>query len=376
MNANAPVPASVARRNDIDWLRILAVLLLVPFHSLLVFVLDPGSVVFMKDTIDCFACDRVAGFMDQWHMPVLFAIAGMSTYFALRKRSTGQYLRERVLRLVIPLAFGIAVIVPPMTYITQIAAGKTLTFWQHFANFFTISADLTGIQGTWTPAHLWFILYLVVFSLVALPLFLWLRHKSSQGFVQAMGRFFEKPMALLLLGLLVVIGGRSEILGDMNPLYYLFMFILGYLLVTSESYQKAIDRDWPFMLLLGVILELLRQTGQPVTVDGTLARTLRDIAMEFNHWVWLLAIFGIAHHLLTRGGKVLNYLSEAAYPFYILHLLMLTVVTYFLVRIQASIPVKYLLIVMVTFGVTFLVYEGVRRILPLRFLLGMKPRRA
>src|SRR5512135_544724 len=100
MSSNTPVPASVARRNDIDWLRILAVLLLVPFHSLIVFVLDPGSVVFMKDTIDCFACDRVAGFMDQFHMPVLFAIAGMSTYFALAKRSAGQYLRERVLRLV------------------------------------------------------------------------------------------------------------------------------------------------------------------------------------------------------------------------------------------------------------------------------------
>jgi glucan biosynthesis protein C len=374
MRSNAPVPASVARRNDIDWLRILAVLLLVPFHALLVFVLDPGSVVFMKDTIDCFACDRVAGFIDQFHMPVLFAIAGMSTYFALAKRSAGQYLRERVLRLVIPLAFGIVVIVPPMTYITQIAAGKTLTFWQHFANFFTISADLTGIEGTFTPAHLWFILYLVVFSLVALPLFLLLHRKSSQGFIQGMARFFEKPMALLLLGLLVVIGGRTE-LGTPNPVSYFFVFLLGYLLVTSESYQKAIDRDWPFMLLLGVILEVLRQTQQPVTVDGTLARTLRDIAMEFNHWVWLLAILGIARRLFTRGGKVLSYLSEAAYPFYILHLLMLTVVTYFLVKIQASIPVKYLLIVMVTFGVTFLVYEGVRRIVPLRFLMGMKARR-
>ena len=146
--------------------------------------------------------------------------------------------------------------------------------------------------------------------------------------------------------------------------------------MTDERYQKAIDRDWPLMLLLGVILEVLRETGQPVTVDGTLARALRDVAMEFNRWVWVLAILGIGHRLLNRGGKVLDYLSEAAYPFYILHFLFLTAVTYFVVQIQAGVLVKYLLIVTLTFGVTFLVYEGVRRVMPLRFLMGMKTHRS
>ena len=104
MKAKDSVSSPSTRRNDLDWLRTLAVLLVLPFHSLLVFVQNPNSVVFMKDTIDCFNCDRVAGFIDQWHMPVLFIIAGMSTAFALAKRSGGQYLRERVSRLVIPLA--------------------------------------------------------------------------------------------------------------------------------------------------------------------------------------------------------------------------------------------------------------------------------
>jgi peptidoglycan/LPS O-acetylase OafA/YrhL len=364
------------RRHDLDWLRILGVLLLVPFHALLIFVQDPNSVVFLKDTVDCIKCDRVAGFIDQFHMPLLFVIAGMSTAFSLAKRSGWQYLRERVFRLAIPLVFGIVIIVPPMTYITQIVLGKTLTFWQHYANFFTLGSDMNGIQGTFTPAHLWFILYLTVFSLVALPLFLLLRSKGSQRVVQGMARFFEKPLALLLLGFLVAVAGRTEFLGGMNPIHYFAIFLSGYLLMTNERYQKAIDRDWPVMLLLGVILETLRETGQPVTVDGTLPRALRDVAMEFNRWVWLLAILGIGHHLLNRGGKVLNYLSEAAYPFYILHFLCLTVVSYFMVQIQAVVLVKYLLIITITFGVTFLVYEGVRRIMPLRFLLGMKPHRS
>jgi len=367
---------NIQRKYDLDWLRILAVLLLVPFHSLLVFVQDPNSVVYLKDTVDCFYCDRVAGFIDQFHMPVLFIIAGMSTAFSLAKRSGWQYLRERVSRLVIPLVFGIAIIVPPMTYITQIVQGKTLTYWQHYANFLTLGSDLTGPEGTFTPAHLWFILYLIVYSLVALPLFLLLRSKGSQVVVQGMARFFEKPLALLLLGFMVAVAGRTEFLGDLNPIYYFAIFLSGYLLTTNERYQKAIDRDWPIMLLLGVILEALRETGQPVTVDGTLPRVLRDVAMEFNRWVWLLGILGIGHRLLNRGGKVLNYLSEAAYPFYILHFLFLTAVSYFVVQIQAVVVVKYLLIVTITIGVTFLVYEGVQRIMPLRFLMGMKPHRS
>ena len=375
MKAIDSVSSSSTRRNNLDWLRILAVLLLVPFHSLLVFVQDPDSVVYMKDTVDCFFCDKVAGFIHQFHMPVLFIIAGMSSWFALTRRSGGQYFRNRVFRLLIPLVFGLAALVPPMTYITQIDQGKTLTFWQHYANFFTLSSDLSGRQGTFTPAHLWFILYLIVYSLVALPLFLLLQRKSSQGVLLGMARFFEKPLALLLLGLVVATAGRTEFLGDLNPIYYFVVFLSGYLLMTDEGYQKAIDRDWPVMLLLGVILEILRDTGQPVTVDGTLPRVLRDVAMEFNRWVWLLAILGIGHRLLNRGGKVLNYLSEAAYPFYLLHLLVLTAVSYFVVQIHAVVAVKYLLIVSITFGITFLVYEGARRVPPLRFLMGMKTHR-
>ena len=128
MSAVDPVSSPPPRRSDLDWLRVLGVLLLVPFHGLQVFIQDPGAVVYLKDTVDCLCCVRFSGFIHQFHMPLLFVLAGMSSALALARRSGGQYLRNRILRLVVPLGFGLAVIVPPMTYITQTVQGKALTF--------------------------------------------------------------------------------------------------------------------------------------------------------------------------------------------------------------------------------------------------------
>jgi glucans biosynthesis protein C len=371
MKPNDSVSSPSLRRYDLDWLRTLAVLLLVPFHALLVFVQNPNSVVYLKDGADSILFDRIAGFIHQYHMPVLFMVAGMSTAFALSRRSGGQYLRERVSRLLIPFLFGIVALVPPMTYITQIARGNRISFWQHYATFFTLGPDLNGIQGTFTPAHLWFILYLMVYSLVALPLFLWLCRDSSQGVVRAMAWAFEKPLALLGWGVLLALAAATDLLGDMNPVYYFFLFLFGYLLMTDARYQKAIDRDWPVMLFLAVLFEVLRQTWNPAFAEWSLPWILRELAMQLNRWVWVLAILGIGHRWLNRGGKVLKYLSEAAYPFYILHFLILTGVSYFIVQVQAAILVKYLLIISITYASTFLVYEGARRVALFRFLLGM-----
>jgi glucans biosynthesis protein C len=370
---SATMPAE--RRYDLDWVRTLVVLLVLPFHSLLVFVQNPGSVVYLKDTLDCIACDRVAGFIAVWQMQALFVIAGMSTFFALSKRSGGQYLLERVTRLLVPFLFGVATVVPLMTYLTQLGRGKSLTIWQHYASFFTISPDLTGLSGTFTPAHLWFILFLFFFSVVALPLFLLLRAERSQSILRGMAQVFTKPGGLLLLGLPIAAAGRTEILGAQNPIYYIVVFMTGYLLVTDSRYQKAIARDWPVMLALGVILEILRQTGWPYTVDNTLPRAIRDVLLEYNSWVWVLGIFGLGGRFLNFGSRTLRYLSEASFPFYILHLLVQTVVTSFVVRISAGIAMKYILLVIVSFAITFLVYEAARRIAPLRFLLGMKAQR-
>lgn len=87
------------RRYDLDWLRVLGVLLLIPFHVALIFVLQPYTIMYIRDTVNSPALSITTGFIHMWHMPMLFMISGAATYFALGFRTAGEYIRERFLRL-------------------------------------------------------------------------------------------------------------------------------------------------------------------------------------------------------------------------------------------------------------------------------------
>ena len=122
-----------ARQHYIDWLRVLAVLLLFPFHASRVFNTDDPF--YMKAAHLSGPVSDVLNFISVWHMPLLFVLAGASTFFALGKRSTGQYLRERRARLLVPFLFGIFVLIPPQTwYGGRFNSGYTPSFWHYLVS--------------------------------------------------------------------------------------------------------------------------------------------------------------------------------------------------------------------------------------------------
>lgn len=146
--------SSSERRYDLDWLRALGVLLLIPFHAALIFVLDPNAIMYIKDVVNSRVLEVAVGFVHVWHMPMLFIISGSATYFALGFRSAGRYVRERFLRLFIPLVFGILTFVPFTTYIQH---GNIHSLQEGYIGYFHFDLNhLDGLNGTFTPAHLWF----------------------------------------------------------------------------------------------------------------------------------------------------------------------------------------------------------------------------
>lgn len=375
MEQMASVKPKPERRCDLDWLRVLAVLLLVPFHSALMFSLSPGDIVYVKAQVESPLLIQLAYFVHQWHMPLLFLIAGASTWFALQSRSGGQYLSQRFTRLAIPWVFGVTVLIPPMIYLYSLGRAEFESFWQFTFQFFRIDwNDLSGYSLTFTPGHLWFTLFLFVYSVVALPLFLYLGRDPGRRLIAGLATFFERPGRIFLLALPLAIAAALPDLGGMPPFLYLALFLCGYLFMADARFQHALDRHVVSGLVIGIACTvLIAGWGNPFprySVGDVLFHTMYYL----SRWCWVIVILGLGHRFLSVSHRVLRYANEASYPFYILHLLVNTAIGYVVLQWNAGITVKYLVIVGATIAVTLGLYEAlVRHTNVTRVLFGLKP---
>jgi hypothetical protein len=359
------------RRYDLDWLRVLGVLLLIPFHVALIFVLDPYTIMYIRDSVNSRVLAEVTGFIHMWHMPMLFMISGAATYFALGFRSAGEYIRERFLRLFIPLAFGLLTFVPFTIYIQH---SDVLSLQEGYAGFFHIDLEhLDGMNGAFTPAHLWFILYLFVFSLVGLPIFLWLRSEEGKMVIKGLVTAMQAPISLIMLGIPLTLAAATGILGDMNPLYYFLVFFYGFVLASDERLQQSIDKLTWVALAYGMLVTAIN-VKMPIRnfAEWTPQWVALGLMYQMGRWTLTLAVLGLGHRFLNRANHVLRYASEAAMPFYLLHMTFSVLTGYFAIQLDVPVMVKYPLIVLVATGLTLVAYELIRRWNVTRWLFGMK----
>jgi surface polysaccharide O-acyltransferase-like enzyme len=370
-------PVAAIRRVDVDALRVLAVLVLVPFHAARVF--NVGEPFYVKNEVVSWALSYFIWFVQYWHMPLFFVLAGSSTWFALGRRSGGEYLRERVLRLLLPLIFGVLVVVPPQGYIALASLGRSPgSYVSYYPTFFATTTDLTGYDGSFTPAHLWFILYLIEFSVVLLPAFLVLRREAARPILTRLGVACQNPVVLFAFALPLAVTGALPAFGGKNPFFYGLLFAYGFLLVADDAMPRAIDRNGRLALVLGgatmalaLAIAIGRLDLRPFPWLGGAINVLETL----NGWLWVLALLAVGRRLFTRSGPVLRYASEASYPFYILHQTVLVVIGFFIVQLAWPMAPKYLTIILMTTAATVLVYElAVRRVGVLRLAFGLKRR--
>lgn len=363
----------LTRRYDIDWLRTIGVLLVIPFHSLLIFNMNPQSIVYIKDTTNVRLFNILDGIINRFHMPLLFILAGMSVYFSLQSRTINKYIKERISKLLIPAILGCLLLNPIMTYVYLISKNKNGTFFEHFINFFTKNpGDLTGINGGFTPAHLWFIIFLFLFSLVGLPLFKSIMNGNCNSFLWKLACFFEKPLALTLTTIPVTVVSAVNILGDKNPLVYFSIFFIGFLLATDERYQKAINRDKWIYLILSVILIYMKFTLPDKFQSWSIMWIMYGLFDRATRLIPIFALIGIANEFMNKNSGILRYLSNASFPVYVIHMLTNTIVGFLVIKLNIIPELKYILIVTITFAICFVLYEIIRRIKFLRFIFAIK----
>ncbi len=362
------------RRYDLDWLRTIGVLLVIPFHSLLIFDLNPWAIVYIKDKINVWFFNIISTVIDRFHMPLLFVLAGMAVFYAMQIRKPKEVMKERFSKLLIPAILGSIFLNPVMTYFHIISSGNNITFFEHLINFFSKNPeDLTGLNGAFTPAHLWFLIFLFAYSVIGLPIFIWFNQESKKQFRTRLENFFEKRFMLALTVIPITIISAIDILGDRNPFVYFLMFCIGYLLATGEQYQTALNRDWWFYSIISIILFVIWYYFPNCFEPWSLAwigYAFFDKAVRF---LPVLALIGIGNKYLNHNSFLLEYLSKASFSVYIIHMLINTLVGFIIVQLQIGVVVKFILIVIITYLLCFLFYEIMRRFKLFRLVLALKP---
>lgn len=306
-----------------------------------------------------------------WFMPLLFVIAGISSAYALNKRTNRAYVKERIYKLLIPLIAGILLVVPAQTFFAErFHNGFTGGYLYQYILFFTSPTDLTGYRGGFTPAHLWFILFLLVISIIALPIMS--IYKNSKRKISP-----EKiPIWILtLLGIIPLLMNPILNFGGMSVGTYFAYFMLGYLILSCDKLIQKLERYRLPLMFISIACMVAHVGAWLLQLYGVIELPLiaTQVFMTIYGWLAILAIFGFGNRHLNFRNEKTDYLSASAFPVYIFHQSWIIAVAYFILLAVDNVLLQMGLILVVSVFLTYATYELVKRIPYVCFLFGIKP---
>jgi len=395
------------RRHDLDLIRMTIVVGLVFFHTALIF--DPGD-YYVDNRPPNYFMTLCVFFVQLWGMPLMFIVAGAGVWHSLRARTPRAFVLERLRRLLVPLLVGIALVVPPQVYFSLLASNQDPgPYWQFLGRFFDLrlAFDFPGVVHSDDPdqlfemAHLWFLWYLLIYSLLLLPAVLFLQRGLDRRLMARLLRLCRRPGGsfLLVLPIAAIEGGLGTWdTGGWNGYAYLPFLGYGFLIAASRQLATTIREQWRQVLAVAVaVLPLLF-----VIAHFDIGGPDRNLGRDYDHWsvvwrllkatagwAWAIAIFGWVSSLARPvrgpdaspasgdGGRLLTgvgrYANEAVLPFYVLHQTAIVVIGFYVVQWQVGVLSKYTLISVASLVSTLAIYElCIRRANPTRVLFGMR----
>ena len=381
----------------VDWLRIGAFGLLVLYHVGMVYV--PWD-FHVKASPTWPALQPWMRLTNPWRMGLLFAIAGIATA-AMLARPTGAsgLAKDRSQRLLLPLIFGMLVIVVPQA-------------WFEVRQRFGFSGggfcDQRGclILPTWN--HLWFLPYLWLYTMVALglrragigPAALrladricgWIGTQNAPGTINptATSPRAMLPLAAVVLGLPVLWLALIRIVllprfpethafadDPMAHLVYGTLFAVGLLLGTRPALFGMLDRlRWPALVLALAAWALMMlaydQGLHPKTVSEPV-RQLWMLGYATQQWCATVAAFGFASRHWNVDHRWRAPLNEAVYPLYLLHQTVIIFAVVMLWPLGLPVVLEAAITVMAAFAAGLIGWQLARRIRWLAPWMGLRP---
>ncbi len=364
------------RQYYIDWLRIMLILSVFLFHIGMIFNTWPWHI--KNDEQYGGMLRQLMTFLHSWRMPLLFMLSGAGTFFALGKRTSGQYLSERFKRLVIPLAVGIFTLVPVQVYIEKINQYSSLVeFYPHM---------FEGIypEGNFSWHHLWFIAYLFVISLFISPFLNFLRSKRFQRFTSRIEKIVTKPFALNIFIIPLLLSQillrpffeteTNDLVNDWASItYYIIFFLAGFILLPVRNITEAMRkyRLWYLAEVIAVTIVMFKVPYMARSEES--GEIIRDVSSIFLAWSCAMTAIGFAKQYFNKNSPLRKLANEAIYPFYLLHQPVIVVTGYFTIHLGVAVAWKVVIVLLSSFTLTTAIYWFLIRPFNLsRIIFGMK----
>jgi glucan biosynthesis protein C len=391
------------RRYDIDWLRVIAMLAVFIYHCTRFFGTEGWHLKNAEQSMVVFVLAR--GLIWPWVMELFFVLSGAGAWYSLRSRTGGQYLWERVKRLLIPVyTVGLFILMPPQAYFEAVTnGGYTGSFWEFLPRYYSrlldgffdifpyVLNDPTRLVPYGFAGHLWFLQYLFLISVVTLPLLLYLRSERGQRWIGRLAGWSDRrggiflfviPLALILICFRSLFsGGRTWA----DFLWYAAFFVFGYIMVADKRFTESIKRHgWVCLALwlvgffgaLSIIVLVLGYDPMPGNEPFSLLYVLYQSVYSIASWSAVVFMLSLGAKYLNFNNKVLAYANEAVLPFYLLHQTVILCVGWFVIPLSMGIVPKFLVIAVVSFALIMTLYELlIKRFNIVRFFFGMRPRK-
>jgi hypothetical protein len=369
------------RRYDLDWLRILVFGLLIFYHIGMLYVANWGfhfKSVYQSETLANFML-----IVEPWRMASLWVISGIAIRFILVKVSLLRYTFVRSLRLLLPLLFGVLVIVPPQLYVEMTANGALdMSYWQFYLAMFTDNNIIfvnyqPGIWPHWDVNHLWYLRSLWEYSLAIILL---LPLLNSSLITNTSNWLFKQHLGVMLLILSVpifIIQITWEQDTNRYPLGFTFL-LYGYLIGWHKSFWQQLKVNVkPLLLTFSLFLVTFISLYNTVwlTLDESTPPWLMIISMliySVVRVVGVLIVLALAYKYLNKKSPLLSYFNDAVYPFYILHQTIIIVLAYNLAPMALGPVFEPIVVILLTILLCFIGFEVIRRVDILKPLFGVK----
>jgi glucans biosynthesis protein C len=377
-----PVPH--ARAAELDWLRLGAVIVVLVVHAAQIF--SPFESWHIESPDRSWLLGLLTAFAAPWIMPLFMLLAGAGAWYSLQRRTPLNWFRARALRLVLPLVLGTLILIPPQVYFRRIYRGE---FDGTLLEFYTRFFDGVFPEGNFSYGHLWFILYLFLYFVAALPLFQLLRGSRGAAMIGRVAALCSGRMGILWLAVPIAAGqllfratytqSTGTVINDWATHAWLFTALMtGYALAADPRLMDAVDRAWRATVwpafIAWVALGVFVLQGDPynrVPAEPGAWYVVFWSTFSFASWAWMVVILGAARAHLSRSTPFLERWRGTAYGIYVLHQTVVVAVAYYVVGWPVDVHLRFIVVAVASLALTVLLIGLLKRVPGTRAAFGI-----